>query len=501
MRLPVLLSTSFAFIALSSYSFTHAQITFYGAQSVFIEGKGLYIHGGRTSDPSENQKSSDSGQNFILDLSTTWSTEVPRTRLLPDNYPSGGTASTLYNNKKSWFLKDSNAVHIFDIESETWTLEKIDNNINQHGALGAIADPNANDYVYVINGYKDALVPNSTAVMMKYDVQAQQVIAMGREMPVPTDHAIVWSSMKGSAFIYGGDVHVDQSLVEFFIADPKNVTSVVRRIIGDVPAGRSGHCMVEAYNGTQIHVFGGNTGQGTTADMYMIDVNSMRWTRLKTGPLAAARSFAACAVTNDMFVAWGGATWDETNKRHQVVTTPVVVYNMKTGEWSDTFDPSLGTSTRNTISIAAIAGGTAGALLLIGALVAFVLYRRKKTRRGLPFMKVEDDGDDENDKLRSHSATKSSYQMDHRHNNVGNYDQQQQQQYHQQHPYQEQQHYYQQEPLLDPFADNHTTSLSAEHSTLYPHGSQSSPVNDSIKVEARDYSKTSFGGATHSLQR
>ncbi|KAG0290968.1 hypothetical protein BGZ97_006023, partial [Linnemannia gamsii] len=442
------LSATLLLVVLSPSSFTNAQTsgitTLYGGQSVFIEGKGLFVHGGTNTDISETIKNPFSGQTFVIDLNNTWSIESPNVRLLPTMYPSGGIGSTLFNNKKSWFLKAGSAVHIFDIETETWVSEKIDNNINPLSSLGAVAVPMDNDYVYVINGYKDSTNVTSTAVMMRYNVQSQLVEPLHATMPVATDHVSTWSTLKGSAFIYGGADYTDQSLVEFFPGDPKAVTSVQRSIFGDIPAGRVGHCMVEAYNGTQI-------------------------------------GFAACAVTNDMFVAWGGATWDPANKRYTVVTTPLVVYNMRTGEWPSTFDPTPFVNSTpptwitppkpeaNSIPVGAIVGGAAGVLLLVGTCVGFFIYRRRKqqTRRGLPFMKVgggHEGGDDDDKHLNagakngfSSFSQSSAYKMNHLQAGNGNGaggELNQQQQYHQQHPYQEQQHHYQQEPLLDPFADS-----------------------------------------------
>ncbi|KAK3834208.1 MAG: hypothetical protein JOS17DRAFT_801259 [Linnemannia elongata] len=539
MRPYLSLSATLILLALSSFpSFTNAQstiTTLYGGQSVFIEGKGLYIHGGTVSDTSDTITNPSSGQTFVIELNSTWSIDSPTIRTLPTLYPSGGTGSTLFNHKKSWFLKGTNAVHIFDMDSETWALEKVDNNINPYPSLAAVAVPMDNDYIYVINGYKDASATNSTAVMMRYNVQAQLVEPMRHAMPIATDHVSVWSTLKGSAFIYGGADYTNQSLVEFFPGNPKDLTSVQRAIFGDIPAGRFGHCMVEAYGGAQIYVFGGNTRQGTSSDIYRIDAHTMRWTRLGAGPAYTARAFAACAVTNDMFVAWGGATWDSTNKRYTVVTTPLVVFNMRTGKWPSTFDPTpSGNSTPPTdippsldngstprlIPLGGILAGVAGILLLAGVGVGVCYCRwKRQNRRGLPFVKVggHDGGDDDDDKDLnggkngfSSSSPPSSYKLNHLqgndNGNAGDLDQQQQ--YHQQHPYQEQQHHYQQEPLLDPFADSthdhghfdlskgggYEESPSVGYQQP-PGGNPFASVHDtSVKVDVEDYVRPGAGG-------
>ncbi|KAG0081480.1 hypothetical protein BGZ90_007939 [Linnemannia elongata] len=499
----------------SSPLFTNAQsaiTTLYGSQSIFIEGKGLYIHGGTVSDTSDTIKNPNSGQTFVIDLNNTWSIESPDIRPLPTLYPSGGTGSTLFNNKASWFLKGTNAVHIFDMESETWALEKVDNNINPYPSLAAVAVPMDNDYVYLINGYKDANATNSTALMMRYNVQAHLVEPMLHAMPVATDHVSIWSTLKGSAFIYGGVDYADQSLFEFFPGNPKDITSVKRAIFGDIPAGRFGHCMVEAYGGAQIYVFGGNTKQGTTSDIYRIDAHTMRWTRLGAGPTYTARAFAACAV------------------------------QPTSGEWPSTFDPTLAAnstpptgippshddddSVPRLIPLGGILAGVAGILLLAGIGVGVCYCRRKRqTRRGMPFMKVDDHdgGDDDDDKIlkggkngfSSSSTPPSSYKMNHLQGNEnGNSgDSDQQHPYHQQHPYQEQQHHYQQEPLLDPFADSthghghfdlsKGDGYEASPSVGYqqpPGGNPFASVHDaSVKVDAKDYGRPDgrvpgFGG-------
>lgn len=73
------------------------------------------------------------------------------------------------------------------------------------------------------------------------------------------------------------------------------------------------HCMVPAYSGTKMVVFGGwkpainapNQVPTYSSALYMLDVKSMNWTLLSDGEVNGRRNMA-CTVVGDNFVTWGG---------------------------------------------------------------------------------------------------------------------------------------------------------------------------------------------------
>ncbi|KAF9118608.1 Multiple epidermal growth factor-like domains protein 8 [Mortierella sp. 14UC] len=387
---PFLFSISLALLLSLSPFTTHAQqqftpTTYYGVQSVFVEGKALYIHGGRSLDKIATNPPSN--QTFLLDLSTSWSTDKPVFYQLPSGFPSEGATSTMFNNKTTWFLSNAatQAVVLFDIQRSAWGPTKIYNSSTSVFNMAAVADP-LNNSVYIVNGWRTDNNPANTPRTLRYDEVTGMIYPVGNEVPIRGGHSAVWSSLRSSILVYGklnSDNFIQRVMLEY-----SPITEVYTPVSdkGDIPAARYGHCMVEAYGGTKIIVFGGITVQGTSSEIFMFDVATLTWTQLTTGPPSTARAYAACAVTNDRFIAWGGATY--VNRNFIVVDTPTIVYNFKangTGAWQTTYSPDKvlddGSSNSTIVPVGAIIGGSVGALFLIVFVGGFLIHRRKQRRR------------------------------------------------------------------------------------------------------------------------
>ncbi|KAG0044700.1 hypothetical protein BGZ83_010077 [Gryganskiella cystojenkinii] len=115
---------------------------------------------------------------------------------------------------------------------------------------------------------------------------------------------------------------------------------------GPGPGDIHGHCMVEAYGGSKIVLFGGTTLNGpSVANIYTLDVNSMSWTKGPSGDSSQNREQMACSVSGDNFVTWGGQNWD-THTTTLVKTTGV--FNMASSQWTSQYDarPASGPSSR-----------------------------------------------------------------------------------------------------------------------------------------------------------
>jgi len=79
---------------------------------------------------------------------------------------------------------------------------------------------------------------------------------------------------------------------------------------GTSPRPSVNHCMVSAYNGTKLVVFGGydatfnsSTGVGT---VHLLDLTTMVWKAGKSVDPSLDRRNPACAVAGDSLVVWGG---------------------------------------------------------------------------------------------------------------------------------------------------------------------------------------------------
>ncbi|KAG0292699.1 hypothetical protein BGZ97_005525 [Linnemannia gamsii] len=383
----LLLCISFALFALypSSILFTHAQqqytpTTLYRPQSAFTEGKALYVHGGRALALTDGNPPSN--QTFLLDLSTPWSTDSPIFRQLASGFPSEGATSALYNNKHTWYLSSNQSIAIYDIQKNAWGQALRCNNSNPDFDMVAVADP-INNSVYVVNGWQADSNMSNPINTMKYDEATGQISPAGNSVPMNGGFAAVWSTKRSSILVHGGfnkaKTVLQRALYEY-IPITEQYTPISDK--GDIPPPRYGHCMVEAYGGSKIVLFGGVTDLSpTSADIFIFDVATLTWTQGQTGDSTVGRVYAACAVTNDMFVAWGGAT--RLNNNFNVVKIPTVVYNLKTngnGAWQKTYSPDSVVVAPS--HVAAIVGGVIGGVFLIFFMVGvFVVYRRKQRKQ------------------------------------------------------------------------------------------------------------------------
>ncbi|KAG0355972.1 hypothetical protein BGX24_006510, partial [Mortierella sp. AD032] len=86
-------------------------------------------------------------------------------------------------------------------------------------------------------------------------------------------------------------------------------------------------------------LFGGVENDSYLDDIYILDIESLQWTKGTPGGPAVARKRASCAVTNDLFVAWGGASVFPGPGVLPVSQNITIVYNLKTNQWQDTYSP------------------------------------------------------------------------------------------------------------------------------------------------------------------
>ncbi|KAF9986824.1 hypothetical protein BGZ75_001371 [Mortierella antarctica] len=347
----------------------------WGMASTFIETQFMLVHGGS---PGSNVPPV--GRTFALKLDTNWNTSQPDIEALRDDFQGFNIASALSSDNKTWLIMANAIPHKFRIDNGTWSQDPSYPSFTAKGGLGAATDPETG-LIYVINGFST----NGSSSMLQYnlDTRTSYPLPMHPALVTLSDAAVVWSKVRKSMLVHGGwgysyPPSLLQGLYEF-VPDGGYGTWTLLLDKGDRPEPRKGHCLVPAYGGSKMILFGGLLGSGERAasDVYSLDVKTLTWSKLTDPGELYARAYHACAVSNDMFVSWGGSdsTYNVTN------TNVTLVYNLKMNVWQDTFSPqpqeAVSVPPYSSLSLAAIIGIVAG---IIGIVIAagYVVYRRKQ---------------------------------------------------------------------------------------------------------------------------
>ncbi|KAF8933172.1 hypothetical protein BGZ47_010999 [Haplosporangium gracile] len=378
--------------------------SFYYSHSAFIEHQALYIHGGIV-----NINSIPSSQAFYIDLSQNWTTAQPAFVQLPDGYPVMGALSGLTYNNTKWLGVYNSTIYTFDLQPRIWTTLGSSEFVTPRVDLPAVVNPDDSQF-FVLNGWVD----NRTVLgSLRFDTAQQRIFSQPLVAPLDGSFTSVWNRIRKAAFVFGGYT-LDSSISyvaqrTLFIYEPNvsagDSTPALRNApdSGAVPSARYGHCMVEAYNGTKMVLFGGFDQIGRAlGDIYILDVVTLKWTRGTDGGATAARAYTACAVTNDLFVAWGGVISDSQTKFASAVSQNItIVYNLKTLQWQSRYHPepyappplvtatptatptptSTGTGGRlspTVVTLISLAGGIILGLLLMAIGVGVYWCRRRR---------------------------------------------------------------------------------------------------------------------------
>lgn len=143
-------------------------------------------------------------------------------------------------------------------------------------------------------------------------------------------------------------------------------------LYGQGPSVRDSSCLASAYGGTKLVLFGGIQNSGALSDIFIYDVATNTWTQGQDGSNKRARASAACTVSGDYFITYGGYSGKGNRYPPPELTS---VYNLKTNTWVTRYEsPSAG------VSAGAIAGGVVGGVAVIAAIVLFVLYRKRRAK-------------------------------------------------------------------------------------------------------------------------
>ncbi|KAG0093803.1 hypothetical protein BGZ93_007358 [Podila epicladia] len=344
----------------------------WGASSVFIEGKAMYVTAGSIG--RENIS-----QTFSLDLSSPWTTVAPKfTKLIDVRSPTDyQIPSALDTDQVGWLLVSRTHLYRYDISDNEWGMFGDQANLFPVDdlSLQATVDPVSNSFL-IPNGFITPTATGSITSMLRYDIKNDKTTSVSMANG-PIDHAaasVVWSKHINKLIMFGGSfngtplntLHTYNSASGWAAITPTNAG----------PSPRAFHCAVVVSNGTKMVVFGGKLpGSSTTffGDIFVLDLITWTWfpgTALNSN---LTRSNTACGATGDYFVSWGGSGPD-----NKIVSSNItLLFNIKTMSWTDSFVPPPTPPEEKKSKVGMIAGIAAGVVVLL-AIVGFMFYRRSK---------------------------------------------------------------------------------------------------------------------------
>ncbi|KAG0051314.1 hypothetical protein BGZ83_003874 [Gryganskiella cystojenkinii] len=344
---------------LLSIAAAQAPVASYAMAYTAVGEEVLYIHGGTA-----NGGLGGINQFFSLDLTQkTWNTSNPPWKSLPmgtgvQSSPSAWEHTmALSKDKQNLIIYDSTptapGISVFNIANGTWQPKHaLPSNplASDYYGLRSAVDPSSG-LMYIPTGTKD----NQT---LAYDPQSGSSSMLPNPAasimnPVVVFYSVVWSTVRNSLIIYGGrGITLNYIVPNPYLAEIVPGPSAAWHALaatGQVPGAVERHCMVSAYGGTKMVLFGGCTvTRQSLGSIYILDVNTLSWTKGPDVDPAQNRSGMACAVAGDNFIAWGGEHYETSI----INLSSTVVFNLKTNQWTDQF--SLISSPPSTVS------GTAG---------------------------------------------------------------------------------------------------------------------------------------------
>ncbi|KAF9913730.1 hypothetical protein BX616_009687 [Lobosporangium transversale] len=361
----------FLLLSLLSYITSPAAAQYYtptttwGSVSTFIEAQRFIIQGG-------SDGTYAIPQTFEIDLSKSWDTSNVPYRHLADGPSAYNHYAVLFNDKQNWLIFANTTAIRYTISHDTW-------GTNIPGTylwgIGAARDPNTG-YAYVPNGH----LSNGIGEMVEYNL----VNGEGKLFPMHPNldqtfyYSIAWSEQARKMILFGGRFQGKTANSNLYTWDSRDGWSRITPN-GPIPSPRYGACMVSAYGGAKMILFGGieNTA---LSDIYILDISNMTWTKGADAGTPSARGYAACAVSNDLFIAWGGGG----GGIDPVITSNLtVIYNIKKNAWQSTYSPIPETdpsfpSGGGSPALGAIIGGAVGGLAIIALVIGFFVYRKRQ---------------------------------------------------------------------------------------------------------------------------
>ncbi|KAF9949330.1 hypothetical protein BGZ72_008869 [Mortierella alpina] len=375
-----LLASSLLLSAVSAQAIVPTAV--WGPAYTYQEGQSFIIQGGQTTEKTLVT------QTFSIDLSTSWDTSTVPYKRLADGPQSYVHASALLKDKQNWVVVTNGTVNEYSLTLGTWS-STASTYLGKYDRIPATADPDTN-LIYFPNSYF-----NQTVQMLQYDIGRRYVnfYEMHPALANVFSYSATWNTQLRKMVVFGGAITGNIVNNNLYTWDKLNLWVAVAQK-GDIPPPRRSACMVSAYNGAKIVVFGGLSQLANSAlsDIYVLDVATMTWTKGADAGGPSARTEAACAVTNDLFIAWGGAGVNTV-----ITSNLTVIYNLKRNIWQSTYSPKpdpgptpssgagsgngSGNTSESKSNMGAIIGGVVGGIVVIALVIGFFLYRRKQNNK------------------------------------------------------------------------------------------------------------------------
>lgn len=306
----------------------HAQqlIYRYESFSTFIEGRGLFIGGGRAAGLTSIV------QPFVIDLSVNWSTSSPKYEIFPDGPTGSDIPNTISPDGKLWLVGVQSRFYMYNFEQKQWIspdsyLELSDD--SDIRGFGAVTDIE-NGLIYVPNAFPNNMMRINTlnATGPSYDK-----IAMPSQMSETAFLSVAWSVSSQKMYIMGGmdETRAAQNWKMFSYSEKEGWVDLSTSLKGTVPIFRKSGCFVPAYDGTKMIFFGGSDEAGQAyGDLFLLDVATLTWT--KGASTTARRQNAPCAVSGDYFISWVGES-----DYGAGLSNSTLSYDLKTSRWVTTY--------------------------------------------------------------------------------------------------------------------------------------------------------------------
>ncbi|KAF8938167.1 hypothetical protein EDD21DRAFT_411529 [Dissophora ornata] len=359
-----------------------------GASSAYVEDQGLYILGG--------SPIADSGfatpQAVMMDLSVSWNASQPVFKALPNGPNTWSMPSSVTADGKNWFTMTNGTGYVYNFQSAAWsTALPQSENLNSARGLSGVTDPDTG-IIYVPNGYIDT---NNNTSLLKVDLAAKTFDSAPMYGHLNSSHLFssAWSShLKSIVFFVESetDIYTYNTTEGWELMTPT----------GDVPSTRIDSCLVSAFGGTKMVLFGGYSGTQNTSlnDIYILDVAAMSWKRGPDVDISNRRDSSSCAFSNGQFIAWGGVNTGA--EQDIMASNSALVFSLNTTSWTSSYiassssptaapssspaanpsSSSVDSSSSKKTQVAVIVGPVLGAFVVAFAIGVVIICRARAQR-------------------------------------------------------------------------------------------------------------------------
>ncbi|KAF9365787.1 hypothetical protein BGX34_008247 [Mortierella sp. NVP85] len=317
----------------------------------------------------------------MIDLSVSWDTTSPAYKSLPEGPGSNGIPSAMSADGQKWFALVRGEGHVFDIQTNTWTVVFNYTDARLLNGRGAATDP-ATGTIFIPFVYKNQA---GILSMLTVDLKSNSYQGDSNTYTVPDQYtyAVTWNAQLKSLLLMSNGAMYTYTMSGGW--ETFNSPSGIQ--------ASSSSCMVSSGSGSKVVLFGGYSSSlnATVGDIFILDVPTLTWKKGTSTPPRDVRRSAACALSGDYFIVWGG----DTGAAAPVVPAAnmMLVYSLRTDQWVSSYiapqaitnppgnNTSSGSSTG--VIIGAIGGGLAIGLV-IGGLYGYSRKRRSKSRSPSP---------------------------------------------------------------------------------------------------------------------